>query len=232
MPAPNFKDISGHKYGRLTAIECVGKNKHNYAMWRCLCDCGKETIVAGKSLWTGITKSCGCLNIESSTDRIVSLNKTHGKTHTRLFRVWSSIKNRCENPNATNYSAYGGRGITICPQWKNDFDAFYEWAMEHGYDPDAKRGVYTVDRIDNRKGYSPENCRLASSKEQANNRRNTRFVTVNGICKSTADWARYYGRNRNLFTRLSDAEIEKRISAYEAYKQKHGVDELPKRVNV
>ncbi|MBR4856557.1 MAG: hypothetical protein IKU94_08040 [Bacteroidaceae bacterium] len=141
------------------------------------------------------------------------------------------MKCRCENPNATNFSDYGGRGITICSEWKENFGAFYEWAMSQGYDPDAKRGQYTVDRIDNSKGYSPENCRLASSKEQANNRRNTRFVTVNGICKSTADWARYYGRNRNLFTRLSDDEIEKRISAYEAYKQKHGVDNLPKRVN-
>lgn len=231
MPASNFKDISGQKFGRLTAIECVGKNKYNYAVWRCRCECGNETNVPGNSLRSGNTKSCGCLNMENSTNRIVSLNTTHGKTHTRLFRVWSSMRNRCDNPNATNYSDYGARGIRVCDEWESNFEAFFEWAVSQGYDPTAKRGKYTVDRINNDLGYSPENCRLATSKQQANNRRSTHFVTYNGVTKSATEWARYYGKGRSRFSSMSDEQIVQIIDAYEAYKREHGVDKLPRRVN-
>lgn len=230
-PAANFKDLTGQKFGRLTVMERSGKNKFNYATWRCKCECGKEIVVPGNALRNGNTKSCGCLNLENAINRIVGFNTTHGKTNTRLFRVWSSMKTRCENPKATNYSDYGERGISVCDEWKDDFESFYNWAMSQGYDPDAKRGEYTVDRIDNEKGYSPDNCRLASYKEQANNRRSNRRLSYNGITMSMAEWARKYGRDRTLFEALTDEEAIERIEAYEAYMRENGVKCLPRRVN-
>lgn len=228
----NFKDITGQRFNRLIAVEYVGHGKFGNAIWRCVCDCGKTVNVDGKSLRSGNTKSCGCLNRERSTSRIISLNTTHGKTNTRLYTVWSSMKTRCENPKATNYADYGARGIRICDEWRNNFESFYEWAMQHGYDPDAKRGDYTIDRVDNAKGYSPDNCRIVSIVQQANNRRNTRFITYNGTCRSLAEWARFYGRHVTLFEHMNDNEIIERIAVYEAYKQKNGVDVLPRRVKL
>lgn len=223
-------DISGQRFGRLTVLERVGSNKYNYATWLCICDCGKKIVVSGKSLRTGNTKSCGCLIVDDARAKNEKYIKTHGKTNTRLFRVWSSMKTRCENPNATNYALYGGRGISICEEWRNDFEAFYKWAMEQGYDPAAKRGKFTIDRIDSDKGYSPNNCRLANSTEQANNRRSTRFITVDGDKRSQAEWARYYGRDISIFQHMSDEEAIERIRAYEAYKREHNVSKLPRRI--
>ena len=223
----------GNRYGRLTVVEYAWTRKNNgkYAMWRCKCDCGKEVVCSGHNLREGNTKSCGCLNIENSTKRIVSLNTKHGQAHTRLFRVWSSMLTRCENKNATNYSIYGGRGINVCAEW-HDFARFSEWAYANGYDENAKRGECTIDRIDNNVGYSPENCRFVNYKVQANNRRNTRLITYNGVTKSAAGWSDFYGRDVSLFENLSDDEAVARIEAYERYKAVNHVDKLPRRVNV
>ena len=222
MHSSNFKDITGQKFGRLTAIRFSHKGKENRAVWVCKCDCGRYVAVPGKSLRTGNTTSCGCLNIENSTERIVKFNTKHGKAHTRLFGVWAHMKNRCNNPNATNYSLYGGRGIRICKEWESDFEAFYDWAIENGYKSDAKRGVCTVDRIDNDKGYSPENCRIVSSLEQNNNRRSNRCIAHNGETKTAAQWARHYGKNESIFARMSDNEAIETMDAYEEYKAIHG----------
>lgn len=230
MRANNFKDISGNKYGRLTVIEFAGIGKENRAMWRCKCDCGNEIVVIGKSLRSGNTRSCGCLVLDDARMKNERYIKKHGKTDTRLFRVWASMKSRCYNPKAINYADYGGRGITICDEWSNNFEAFFDWALSQGYDPEAKRGQCTIERIDNAKGYTPDNCRFATAREQANNRRSTRFVTYNGIRRSLSEWARHYGRDISLFQHMSDEEIIQRIATYEAYKREHGAGELPKRV--
>lgn len=222
MHSSNFKDITGQRFGRLTAIRYSHTGKENRAVWLCKCDCGRYVAVPGKSLRTGNTTSCGCLNIENSTERIVKFNTKHGKAHTRLFRVWASMMTRCNNPNATNYRDYGGRGIRVCEEWETDFNAFYTWAIENGYKDDAKRGIYTVDRIDNDKGYSPENCRLASSLEQANNRRSTHFITYKGETKGRAQWARHFGKSAGVFDKLTDDEAIERMDAYEEYKAIHG----------
>lgn len=231
MRGSNFKDITGQKFGRLTAIERAGVNKYNYATWKCVCECGKEVVVSGNSLRNGNTKSCGCYNRQKSTERIVALNTKHGKSHTRLFCVWSSMIDRCESPKSISFPHYGAKGISICDEWRNDFEAFYEWAMSQGYDPLAKRGEYTIDRIDNNKGYSPDNCRLANYREQADNRRSTRFFEYGDKRMNLADWARYYGRSKGAFESMSDEDILRKIEAYEAYKRIHGVDTLPRRVN-
>lgn len=167
-------DLAGEKFGRLTVIEfAYVKNGDTY--WKCLCDCGNECIVRGYSLNTSRTKSCGCLITDSHT--------VHGKTNTRLYRIWSHIKDRCCNPNDKRYKDYGGRGILICDEWKNDFMAFYNWALGSGYTEEL-----TIDRIDNDKGYFSENCRWVDMKIQCRNTRRNVFVEYQGekICLSEA----------------------------------------------
>ena len=230
MRANNFIDMTGRRFDRLQVVRLARIDKDNRAVWHCVCDCGNEVDVVGKSLRNGNTHSCGCLNLENATKRIVALNTKHGKAHTRLFTVWTSMKTRCENPNATNYANYGGRGITICDSWKNSFEAFYDWAISQGYDASAKRGKYTVDRIDNGKGYSPDNCRLANSSQQADNRRSTRHLTFNGKTMNLSEWAKYYGRHRSMFHYMKDEEIISRMTAYENYMKNHGVNSLPRRI--
>ena len=180
-----LKDLTGNKYGRLTVIEFAGNNKQHNSMWKCKCDCGKEVVLRGYSLTSGHTQSCGCYNIE----KILERNHKHGLRSTRLYTIHFLMVRRCENPNTDDYKNYGARGITVCDSWKgkNGFINFYKWSMEHGYKNDL-----TIDRIDNNKGYSPDNCRWVTREVQNNNRRNTRYVTVNGETDTVSRLARKY----------------------------------------
>jgi hypothetical protein len=109
----------------------------------------------------------------------------HGKRKTRLYRIWANVKTRCTNKNDPHYNRYGGRGITVCDEWKNDFEAFCNWAMSNDYADDL-----TIDRIDNNGNYCPSNCRWVTVKEQNQNKRNVILLTYNGETKSAAEWAR------------------------------------------
>ena len=151
-------DITGQQFGYLSVIERVGSDKSKRATWRCRCKCGND----GVRLRNGTVQSCGCLQIE----RVIAAVQTHGKRRTRIYRIWCAIKSRCNNPKTINYKYYGGRGIHVCKEWIYDFEAFYDWAMSHGYEDDL-----SIDRIDNDKGYSPDNCRWVTMKEQIINRR-------------------------------------------------------------
>ena len=155
-----FVDLTGKKFGRWTAISYAGGGK-----WNCVCNCGTEKIVEGTHLKSGASKSCGCYNHEA----LIKRNTTHGDNKTPLHYLWLDINKRCSNPNFKQFKDYGGRGITVCDEWRHNFVAFRDWAVENGY----SKGL-TIDRIDNDKGYSPENCRFVDYYVQQNNKRSNR----------------------------------------------------------
>lgn len=179
----SFIDLTGHRYGRLTVIERVGKNNTGQTTWKCVCDCGKEIIVVGARMRFGSVKSCGCLQREMAS----LANKTHGMTKSKLHVDWRAMRKRCFCKNDKAYKDYGGRGITVCDEW-NDFMAFYEWSMNNGYSEEL-----SLDRIDNDGNYCPENCRWTDSITQGNNKRNNFRVEYNGETKTLAEWSRITG---------------------------------------
>lgn len=160
-------DLVGQRFGRLTVLERTNLRRRKKVLWRCLCDCGKETLVITNHLTNGNTKSCGCLHLEGN-------RKTHGQCGTRLYRIWKSMKTRCYSPTSPIYKHYGGRGITICDEWQK-FQPFYKWAMANGYSDKL-----SIDRIDVNGNYEPSNCRWATSEEQHNNTRRNVMLTCNG----------------------------------------------------
>lgn len=164
-----FVDLTGQTFGRLTVTKYVGVGSSHRTLWECQCECGKSTIVESYSLRRGATKSCGCL-LQEYLHSPKKGGATHGKTNTRLYHVWRGMKQRCLDPNHKNYHRYGGRGITICDEWMDDFPAFEKWAIDNGYDAMAPRGHCTLDRIDNDGNYEPDNCRWATAQVQYYNR--------------------------------------------------------------
>lgn len=186
-------DIIGNKYGKLTVIKEVDSHRFPSGKcakrFECLCDCGKFCIVLKANLFSGHTKSCGCLF------------KKHNMSQSKLYNLYRAIKTRCYNVNNERYNDYGGRGIIICDEWRNDFMAFYNWAMNNGY----KEGL-TIDRIDNDGNYEPSNCRWTDKMVQNNNKRNNHLVEYNGKAASLADTCRENGFNYNM--------IKQRMSTY------------------
>lgn len=182
-------DMKGMKFGRLTVIEIAGRDASNNITWRCLCDCGNEKVVPGIYLRVGDTKSCGCLHKEIVKRRM----STHGKSKTRLYKVWAGIKSRCNNALTDNYKYYGEKGISICDEWANSFELFSEWSYANGYNESAPSQNCTIDRIDNTLPYSPDNCRWVDHIVQCNNQSSNRLFTHNGETHTMAEWARILG---------------------------------------
>jgi hypothetical protein len=178
-PANNAKDLTGQRFGRLVVIYFAGRESNGALEWRCRCDCGNETVVRGTRLKSGSTQSCGCLSREVTIERSLR----HGKSYTRIYRVWNSLVTRCTNPAHHDYPNYGGRGITVCEQWQHSFDTFFK---DMGEPPTNK---HTLDRRDNSLGYSPENCRWATPLEQQRNKRNSHFITYADETLTIAEWA-------------------------------------------
>lgn len=186
----NAPDLVGNKFGRLTVIERHGISKSKKALWKCICDCGGFAIVTTQDLKNGHTKSCGCLKIEEVKKR----SKTHGMSNNNLFFVWFAIKDRCFNQNNKKYKHYGGRGITVCDEWKNDFQAFYDYVSQL---PHFDEEGYSIDRINNNGNYEPGNVRWATKTEQANNRNNTIVLTIDKETHTLPEWSRILGVKYN-----------------------------------
>ena len=189
-------DLTGQKFGRLT-VTGYSHTTNRKSFWRCVCECGNTTIVYGESLKKGHTQSCGCLQREITRRRVLK----HGQRHSRLYRIWCDMKTRCYSPNRKIFKYYGGRGIIVCDEWKNDFQTFYDWATANGYHDDL-----TIDRIDVNGNYCPENCRWITMKEQCNNRTSNHLLTYNGRTMTIAEWSEE--------TNISSRTIEQRLNRH------------------
>lgn len=186
-------DITGNKYHKLTVIGMI-PNKIPIK-WVCKCDCGKIKFVIGGNLKSGGTKSCGC-----------DKKKSNGLSRTSIYQVYKGIIQRCYNHKNKDYRNYGGRGITVCDEWRNSFIVFYNWSVSSGYDKSLQ-----IDRINNNGNYEPLNCRWATLKQQGRNRRTNNIIEYNGKSQCLSDWAEELGISRSTFI-------------YRIKKQKHHAD--------
>ena len=183
--------IVGKRYNKLTVIRKTSEKSHNSYLWECKCDCGNITLVKKWNITSGNTKSCGCLKL-NSVKKMNRINTTHGMSRSKLYRVWESMKRRCDNSKTERYASYGGRGITYCKEWSK-FENFYGWAKANGYE----EGL-SLDRIDVNGNYEPSNCRWIPLKKQAYNKTNSRKVSYNNKELTIAELANKTGKPYHL----------------------------------
>lgn len=174
--------LIGKHFGKLTVLEYDHTDDHGDIYWLCECECGNVKVVCGDCLIRGSTKTCGCGRSEWAIKR----NTTHGMSGTRIHYIWSSMIQRCHSDDFRTSRVYKSRGICVCEEWEN-FENFYQWALNNGYEDNL-----TIDRINNDKGYYPENCRWVDIITQANNRRTNRIITYFGISHTVAEWGRLF----------------------------------------
>lgn len=220
MDGRKAKDLTGQKFGRLTVVErSCNSNKDRNVYWICRCECGNYTVVQGRNLRNGKSKSCGCF----MRDYAKHAKTKHGLHKSRLYRIWYDMKKRCYSKTESTYEHYGGRGITICSEWLNDFMSFYSWAMSNGYADNL-----TIDRIDVNGNYEPSNCRWATMKEQGNNKRTCIYLTHNNETHTLTEWAEITGLNPNtLYKRIRKGwSVEKALT--EPVKQRSAIKAVNK----
>ena len=192
-----FIDKTGMKFGRLTVLkreeDMIGNDGRRYVMWKCKCDCGNYALVRSSNLRRNTT-SCGCYLKEVAGKHSI----VHGIGHSRLYRIYNGMKQRCGNPNFAEYKNYGGRGIKVCEEWNKSsgLKEFSEWALKNGYRDDL-----TLDRIDVNGNYSPENCRWIPLREQFKNTTRNVFVNYNGERMIISDFSRLTGIDHRVVSR-------------------------------
>lgn len=208
-------DLSNKVFGRLTVLYQTDKRIDGKVVWHCMCECGNEIDVQSYSLTSGNTKSCGCFRRE----KLKELYTTHGGTGKdgieKLYWIWYSMKMRCNNPNNSHYKNYGARGITVCKEWEHDYAAFRKWSYDNGYDENLGRKYCSIDRIDNDKGYSPDNCRWTDSFTQANNTSTVRHFKFNEEEHTLSEWAKIL----NMPYHTLKDRIQKKWSVERAFTQ-------------
>ena len=183
-------DIIGKTFGRLTVIKIdhliprynkAGGLKGHRIYYLCQCECGNTKIVNRDCLLKGNTKSCGCYKKEFAKSSF----SIHNLTNHRLYNTWAHMKSRCYRTTDKAYKNYGGRGIKICDEWKNNFKAFYDWAMNNGYNDNL-----TIDRIDVNGNYEPDNCRFITIREKENNKQNNFYITIYNRTQTLSEWCK------------------------------------------
>lgn len=214
-----FDDLTGDRFGKLVVMRYLKEEERERKRkcWLCRCDCGTIKEFGADKLKSGNSVSCGCAKAE----RIENLNKKYEHINKRLYSVYSAMKERCYNPENDEYHNYGSRGITVCPEWLKSFDNFAEWSLKNGYKENAPRGECTIDRINNDKGYSPDNCRWVTNKEQQNNRRNHVFIEYHGKTYTMSQLAQKLNIPYRYFRRKyreNGLLVEQIISCYAALK--------------
>lgn len=199
------------RFGRLTVIaeaeRIVSPSGFSTVAALVRCDCGVEKIIRARGLVVGDTNSCGCLQKELTAVKIAERSTTHGQSgkanRTPEYYTWSTMKDRCRNPKNASYPNYGGRGIRVCERWIESYETFYA-------DMGPRPKGHSIERVDANGSYEAENCRWATSKEQANNRRSSRYLTIDGVTKTIANWADESGVNFHVvYSRLRNGWTEK-----------------------
>ena len=203
-----FIDLTEQKFHLLTVKyrgpDYISPKGAHMIRWYCQCDCGNPelTLVSGSALKskTKPVKSCGCLLGHNAK----TAHRIHGGTEDRLYGVWCAMKNRCYCPSNNRYKNYGGRGITVCDEWKDSYENFKNWALANGYRSNAPRGKYTIERINVDGNYCPENCMWKTIKEQENNKTDNHFVEYQGETHTISEWAQIFGMAYNtLLNRIN-----------------------------
>lgn len=199
-------DLQGKKFGKLTVLGRVENDRNHRAQWLCQCECGKARVMNSRDLRRIHNPSCGC--------DIHRRETPYPYKHSRLYDVWSRMKSRCYNPDSSDYPNYGGRGISMCDEWRDSFQTFETWSVAEGYDADAPKGQCTIDRIDNNGNYCPDNCRWVDNKTQSLNRRTNRLITYKGETKTLEEFSQEYGLKRATIARRLDAgwEVERALT--------------------
>lgn len=202
----NAKDITGQRFGRLIALGPTGKTPSDKIKWLCRCDCGETCEIISNQLLFGKTRSCGCLRKETTAKQ----STIHGMSNHPLHGIWRGMISRCTNSSEKAYADYGGRGISIAPEWRYNFKPFYDYVSQLSHC--GEKG-YSLDRIDNDGNYEPGNLRWATRIEQSHNSRRVIFLTYDGKTQILSQWAKDLGINTStLQYRLRKWSIERALT--------------------
>lgn len=204
----DFSKYIGCKNNRLTVLSVHRQETGGRARLECVCDCGKTVFIYPYQFDSGSVLSCGCARFgHSDCHKGNTSRRTHNLTKSRFYKKWNDMIRRCYNQNEPAYRWYGRRGITVCDDWRETPEKFIEWCeLTHPNQPG-----FTLDRIDGRKGYSPENCRWITQQEQVHNLKNNRFVTINGETHCVTEWFREYG--------ISSGAVYRRVHNGQSFEQ-------------